>query len=295
MLLRAGNVIDSVGRGPGRAARRPLQPRLHARPPAHLQARRRAARLVDARARGCGSSSPTWALLVEVLQRRALRALARRRAGQAHRQGAHRARRCPTACATSPTRARRCPARRSCRVYPACNTNASAAQVTLGTSVGWADIYPPTYPEQWIDVTGLRGCFAYVHIADPENGVYESNEDNNEAQVIVRLPFRARRRRARAAAGATAGKFTTRASTRASLSPSGRSARCAPAGARSRSRAAASSRPRRSRSSRRCRRCRRSVVAVEQRGVDAAGVAGPALRRLTREGEQGVSSPSSSA
>jgi hypothetical protein len=39
-------------------------------------------------------------------------------------------------------------------------------------------------------VTGLRGCFAYVHIADPENGVYESNEDNNEAQVIVRLPFR---------------------------------------------------------------------------------------------------------
>jgi hypothetical protein len=39
-------------------------------------------------------------------------------------------------------------------------------------------------------VTGLRGCFAYVHIADPENGIYESDEDNNEAQVIVRLPFR---------------------------------------------------------------------------------------------------------
>ena len=39
-------------------------------------------------------------------------------------------------------------------------------------------------------MTGLRGCFAYVHIADPENGIYESNEDNNEAQVIVRLPFR---------------------------------------------------------------------------------------------------------
>jgi hypothetical protein len=75
-------------------------------------------------------------------------------------------------------------------VYPACNTNPLRRQVTLGTSVGWADIYPPSYPEQWIDVTGLRGCFAYVHIADPENGVYESNEDNNEAQVIVRLPFR---------------------------------------------------------------------------------------------------------
>ena len=80
--------------------------------------------------------------------------------------------------------------------------------MTLGTSVGWADVYPPTYPEQWIDVTGLRGCFAYVHIADPNNRIYESNEDNNEAQVIVRLPFRSSNRRgglprARTAAGRT--------------------------------------------------------------------------------------------
>ena len=28
-----------------------------------------------------------------------------------------------------------------------------------------------------------------------ENGIYESNEDNNEAQTIVRLPFRERQRR----------------------------------------------------------------------------------------------------
>jgi hypothetical protein len=73
--------------------------------------------------------------------------------------------------------------------YPACSNDVTARHVTLGTSVGWADVYPPSYPEQWIDVTGLRGCFAYVHIADPNNRVYESNEDNNEAQVIVRLPF----------------------------------------------------------------------------------------------------------
>ncbi|HVD57068.1 MAG TPA: lysyl oxidase family protein, partial [Thermoleophilaceae bacterium] len=80
-------------------------------------------------------------------------------------------------------------------VYPACSTNTSARHDTLGTSIGWADIYPPAYPEQWIDVTGLHGCFAYVHMADPENGIYELNEDNNEAQVIVRLPFRAKARR----------------------------------------------------------------------------------------------------
>ena len=81
------------------------------------------------------------------------------------------------------------------RVYPACSTSRRARHVTLGTSIGWADIYPPAYPEQWIDVTGLRGCFAYVHIADPENGIYESDEDNNEAQTIVRLPFGSERRK----------------------------------------------------------------------------------------------------
>jgi hypothetical protein len=80
-------------------------------------------------------------------------------------------------------------------IYPACNTSSRARRVTLGTSPGWSDIYPPAYPEQWIDVTGLRGCFAYVHIADPANGIFESNEDNNESQVIVRLPFRKRHAR----------------------------------------------------------------------------------------------------
>lgn len=77
-------------------------------------------------------------------------------------------------------------------VYPSCSNNRRAQHVTLGTSIGWADIYPPAYPEQWIDVTGLKGCFAYVHIADPENGIYESDEENNVAQVVVRLPFRAK-------------------------------------------------------------------------------------------------------
>jgi hypothetical protein len=74
--------------------------------------------------------------------------------------------------------------------YPACNTSGATRKVTIGTSVGWSDIYPPTYHEQWINVTGLRGCFHYVHIADPRNGIYESNERNNSATVTVRLPFR---------------------------------------------------------------------------------------------------------
>jgi hypothetical protein len=81
------------------------------------------------------------------------------------------------------------------RVYPACNQSSKRHRVTLGTSVGWSDIYPATYPEQYIDVKGLRGCYAYVHEADPKNGIYESNEDNNEGSTVVRLPFRRAGRR----------------------------------------------------------------------------------------------------
>lgn len=74
-------------------------------------------------------------------------------------------------------------------VYPGCSQNLSQRSVTLGTSVGWSDVYPASYYENWIDVTGLRGCFAYVHVADPTNVIYESNEDDNASKVVVRLPF----------------------------------------------------------------------------------------------------------
>jgi hypothetical protein len=74
--------------------------------------------------------------------------------------------------------------------YPACNQSLKTRKVTLGTSVGWSDVYPPAYHEQWLDVTGLRGCFDFVHTADPRNGIYESDERNNSATVTIRLPFR---------------------------------------------------------------------------------------------------------
>ena len=66
------------------------------------------------------------------------------------------------------------------RVFPGCSQDPSKRRVTLGTSVGWSDVYPSTYHQQWIDVTGLHGCFAYVHRADPNNHVFESNEGNND-------------------------------------------------------------------------------------------------------------------
>lgn len=76
------------------------------------------------------------------------------------------------------------------RVYPACSQDASLQRTKMGTSVGWSDIYPADYDRQWVDVTGLRGCYAFVMRVDPKNLLYESNEDNNRSTRIVRLPYR---------------------------------------------------------------------------------------------------------
>jgi hypothetical protein len=73
--------------------------------------------------------------------------------------------------------------------YPGCSQDFGAKRDTLGTSVGWSDVYPSTYHQQYVNVTGLRGCFAYIHVADPKNGIYESNERNNAGETIVRLPW----------------------------------------------------------------------------------------------------------
>ena len=73
-------------------------------------------------------------------------------------------------------------------VYPACSQNRSMRSDVLGTSVGWSDVYPYEYPEQWIDVTGLHGHFAYAQIADPEDLLIESNHHNNVSETYVTLP-----------------------------------------------------------------------------------------------------------
>lgn len=78
------------------------------------------------------------------------------------------------------------------RVYPGCNQNPFRDRVALGTSVGWSDIYPAAYHQQWIDVAGLRGCFVYRMIVDPKELLFESNERDNTNQVRVRLPYRSR-------------------------------------------------------------------------------------------------------
>jgi hypothetical protein len=75
------------------------------------------------------------------------------------------------------------------RHYPGCNQNPYENHVVLGTSVGWSDIYPADYDKQWINVAGLRGCFAYVMTVDPQEHLFESNENDNTSKRLVRLPF----------------------------------------------------------------------------------------------------------
>jgi hypothetical protein len=93
-------------------------------------------------------------------------------------------------CLRDRRRVRTGPTVRRHRFFPGCNQQVTKREVTLGTSVGWADVYPSTYPDNWIDVTGLIGCFAVVHRVDPLRHVFESNEANNVSSKIVRLPFK---------------------------------------------------------------------------------------------------------
>jgi len=74
--------------------------------------------------------------------------------------------------------------------YPGCKQDPFIDHDVLGTSVGWSDIYPAGYSKQWINVAGLRGCFAYRMTVDPNEVLFESNEDDNSSQVLVRLPYR---------------------------------------------------------------------------------------------------------
>jgi hypothetical protein len=76
------------------------------------------------------------------------------------------------------------------RAFGPCNQSARKRQVTLGTSVGWTDVYPASYPKNWIDVTALAGCFVVLHIVDPQNHVNEISETNNTSAKVVRLPYR---------------------------------------------------------------------------------------------------------
>ena len=79
------------------------------------------------------------------------------------------------------------------RVYPGCSQDPKLKGRTLGTSVGWSDIYPASYHENWISVRGLSGCFEFVMTADPKNLLFENDEANNQGSVRIQLPASGRK------------------------------------------------------------------------------------------------------
>jgi hypothetical protein len=83
------------------------------------------------------------------------------------------------------------PGKRSPRTrhYPGCNQDPSIRRDVLGTSVGWSDIYPADYDKQYIEVSGLRGCFVFGMTVDPKHLLFESHEGDNSSHRRVRLPF----------------------------------------------------------------------------------------------------------
>lgn len=57
-----------------------------------------------------------------------------------------------------------------------------------GISVGYGDLYDLTTDFQWIDVTGLpSGQYYLESIADPDNRLLETNEDNNVVRILINL------------------------------------------------------------------------------------------------------------
>jgi hypothetical protein len=84
------------------------------------------------------------------------------------------------------------PAVRRTPFYGACSQVLGIRYDVLGISVGWADGYPYSYPQNWIDVTGLRGCYVILQRADPLNHIAETDETDNVSTRMVRLPFDAR-------------------------------------------------------------------------------------------------------
>lgn len=59
--------------------------------------------------------------------------------------------------------------------------NVDSDSITVGLSVGWADIYPWDIANQWIDITGVpSGAYRLCVTADMQHYYTEVSRDNNQ-------------------------------------------------------------------------------------------------------------------
>jgi hypothetical protein len=72
---------------------------------------------------------------------------------------------------------------------PSANPNRRFHCGSQGLQAGWADVYDPSVPCQWIDITGLPGgSYILEMVIDPGNYIPEANENNNATRVSVQIP-----------------------------------------------------------------------------------------------------------
>ena len=73
------------------------------------------------------------------------------------------------------------------RSTPAASQDPSIHHVRLARRSAGPTWYPGGYHERFVDVTGLHGRFALVHIADPEN-VSSKRRGRTTPHALIRLP-----------------------------------------------------------------------------------------------------------
>jgi hypothetical protein len=73
-------------------------------------------------------------------------------------------------------------------VYTDCGHDPDLLQVTMGLSVGYADVYGLNTNLQWIDITGLpAGQYRLTDVADAANQFVESDDSNNFTWTDIRI------------------------------------------------------------------------------------------------------------
>lgn len=76
--------------------------------------------------------------------------------------------------------------------FPQCDAptevDPSSPMLRQGMSVGWADVYNWFLADQYIEVTGVPdGYYVLTTIADADQLVLETNENNNEVSALIRI------------------------------------------------------------------------------------------------------------
>jgi hypothetical protein len=72
--------------------------------------------------------------------------------------------------------------------YRRCPANPAEKSITVGLSIGWADIYGPYRQWQFIDVTDVpHGNYILETHVDPDGAVQEKSRDNNVMSIPITL------------------------------------------------------------------------------------------------------------